>query len=41
MLFPSRGASFFVVKFWTCIVNARVQHSVKSPPAHPKDSHSQ
>jgi len=34
-LFQSR-----CIMFWSryCIDNARVQHSVKSPPAHPKDS---
>jgi hypothetical protein len=28
------------INFWSrsCIANARVQHSIKSPPAHPKDS---
>jgi len=33
MLFPSRGASMFGQD----LDNARVQHSVKSPTAHPKD----
>ena len=33
MLFPSRGTYIH-----SYLDNARVQHSVKSPPAHPKDS---
>jgi len=32
LMLIARGAFIFG------IVNARVQHSVKSPPAHPKDS---
>jgi len=35
MLFPSKGA--YILWSISSIDNARVQHSVKSPPANPKD----